>query len=267
MLADVHLPPNPKGFIVFLHGYKGFKDWGCWNLVARRFAEAGFGFFKANFSGNGTTPEAPEDFADLDAFAQNTYTKEVFDAQVMLDFVVAQRMEWQAALAPVAIIGHSRGGGIATLLAAKNEAVDALITWAGVSDFSSRFLQGEPMEQWKRDQVYYVRNARTGQELPHSIDWYDDFVANASALNIQTAVERFDRPMLIVHANNDEAVHVSEAISLHTWARHSELLRLDVGGHTFGAKHPWKEAALPAALNTVCEATLAFLEKQKRATT
>ncbi|HEX9827331.1 MAG TPA: hypothetical protein VGA80_12080 [Flavobacteriaceae bacterium] len=24
----------PKPIIVFCHGYKGFKDWGAWNLMA-----------------------------------------------------------------------------------------------------------------------------------------------------------------------------------------------------------------------------------------
>ena len=27
--------------IIFCHGYKGFKDWGAWNLLAEAFATSG----------------------------------------------------------------------------------------------------------------------------------------------------------------------------------------------------------------------------------
>ena len=48
--------------IIFCHGYKGFKDWGAWDLVAKAFASAGFCFVKFNFSHNGGTIEQPIDF-------------------------------------------------------------------------------------------------------------------------------------------------------------------------------------------------------------
>ena len=33
---------QPKKVIIFCHGYKGFKDWGAWNLMAESFSNAGF---------------------------------------------------------------------------------------------------------------------------------------------------------------------------------------------------------------------------------
>ena len=38
--------------IIFCHGYKGFKDWGAWNLVGEEFANKNFFFIKFNFSHN-----------------------------------------------------------------------------------------------------------------------------------------------------------------------------------------------------------------------
>ena len=78
ILADVFFKENnqPKKVVVFCHGYKGFKDWGAWNLMAEEFAKAGFFFIKFNFSHNGGTPEQPIDFPDLEAFGNNNYTKE-----------------------------------------------------------------------------------------------------------------------------------------------------------------------------------------------
>ena len=41
---------KPKPLVIFCHGYKGFKDWGSWNLVAETFKNEHFFFVKFNFS-------------------------------------------------------------------------------------------------------------------------------------------------------------------------------------------------------------------------
>jgi predicted alpha/beta-hydrolase family hydrolase len=50
-LADVYFQPNQqkKSVIVFAHGFKGFKDWGAFNLAAQHFAAHNFVFVKFNF--------------------------------------------------------------------------------------------------------------------------------------------------------------------------------------------------------------------------
>ena len=52
ILCDLTKPfqHNDKNLIIFCHGYKGFKDWGCWNLMADKFAQNGISFLKFNFS-------------------------------------------------------------------------------------------------------------------------------------------------------------------------------------------------------------------------
>lgn len=59
--------------VIFAHGYKGYKDWGAWNLMAEKFAESGFFLVKFNFSHNGTTVENPTEFGDLEAFGNNNF--------------------------------------------------------------------------------------------------------------------------------------------------------------------------------------------------
>ena len=43
-LADAFYPETSGKLplIIFCHGYKGYKDWGAWNLMAEDFAKAGF---------------------------------------------------------------------------------------------------------------------------------------------------------------------------------------------------------------------------------
>jgi len=69
ILMDYHFIPNgiQKPIIIFCHGYKGFKDWGAWNLMASKIAEAGFLFIKFNFSHNGGNIKQPIDFPDLES--------------------------------------------------------------------------------------------------------------------------------------------------------------------------------------------------------
>src|SRR5690606_11206448 len=86
-LADATYVDDQKSkpVIVFNHGFKGYKDWGPFNLMAEKFAEAGFLFIKMNFSHNGTTLHKPAEFADLEAFAQNNFSKELDDTGVLID--------------------------------------------------------------------------------------------------------------------------------------------------------------------------------------
>ena len=76
---------KPAPVIIFCHGYKGFKDWGAWSLMAEQFAIEGFHFIKFNFSHNGGTMDTPIDFPDLEAFGQNNYSKELEDLKALID--------------------------------------------------------------------------------------------------------------------------------------------------------------------------------------
>ena len=44
-------------------------------------------------------------------------------------------------------------------------------------------------------------------------------------------------------------------------AAESDLVLLEQGGHTFGAKEPWTEPHMPDAMQAVTQTTLRFLEE------
>ena len=105
--------------VIFCHGYKGFKDWGAWNIMAKQIAEAGYCFLKFNFSHNGGTIENPIDFPDLEAFGNNNYTKELDDLDSFLNFLISNENPFLNEINTnnIILIGHSRGGGISILKA------------------------------------------------------------------------------------------------------------------------------------------------------
>ncbi len=263
MLADLRLVPaeSMRGWLVFMHGYKGFKDWGAWNQMADYLAKSGFSIIKFNFSHNGTTAENPIEFSDKAAFAANNYSIELDDALKVIDWSLAYKKQFTPGVdVPFSLIGHSRGGGIAFLAAAEHQSVKCVVTLAAVSDFFDRFPMGKALDDWERNGVFEVLNTRTGEYLPHSFQWYEDYLTNEQRLNIRSAVRRHSVPSLILHTADDPAVHPSEAFKLARWNPLSELRVLVSGGHTFGAKHPWTQPDLPHELQFACDLIIEFLQ-------
>jgi pimeloyl-ACP methyl ester carboxylesterase len=258
---DITFSPIRKSddLVMFLHGYKGFKDWGAWNIVANFFAERGFDFLKFNFSHNGGTIHHPVDFPDLDAFSKNTYFKEVYDLERMFERIGGGISfgDWHRNYNRIHLIGHSRGGGIAILNAARNARLTTLVTWAAVSDFSERF--NFDMEKWKARGMTYVKNSRTGQMLPHRYDYYLDFERNRERLDIPAAAKEVEVPWLIAHGADDEAVNPSNAEFLKSLNPAAELFIMKNAGHTFGARHPWEEKHLPPELGKLVNKTFEFI--------
>lgn len=249
--ADKKLP-----LVIFVHGYKGYKDWGAWNLMAEKFAEAGFFFVKFNFSHNGTTIENPNDFADLEAFGNNNYSKELSDLGRIIDyFIKDDKVDDQK----IILIGHSRGGGISIIKTFEDERINGLITLASV-DTLERFPKNEALENWKKEGVYYVVNRRTKQNMPHYYQWYEDFENNEHRFDVERAAEMAKAHLLIVHGTTDESVEVKDAEHLHILHPNSELFLVENANHTFGSKEPWTENNLPKDLNLVVKKCIDFIK-------
>jgi uncharacterized protein len=62
--------------IIFVHGFKGFKDWGFIPYLADYFAKKGFFTITFNFSHNGVKGNSSE-FTELEKFSKNTFSREV----------------------------------------------------------------------------------------------------------------------------------------------------------------------------------------------
>ena len=245
-----------KDLIIFCHGYKGFKDWGCWNLMANKFVSSGFHFLKFNFSHNGGTITNPIDFPDLKAFSENNYSIEVNDVSRVIEFIKSDKFSLN--YKQTHIIGHSRGGGIACLAASKFKEIKNLITLASVSNFGERFPNHNEIEKWKKNGVRYVENMRTKQMLPHLYQFYQNYLENQKELNIETAIKKFDGRFLICHGTMDMAVNFKNSLNLLKWAKNGRLFDLRTN-HTFGTKHPYESKDIPIPLNEVIDETIRFL--------
>ncbi len=258
MLADLTFDSlNPEApLVIFAHGFKGFKDWGTHNLVARYFAENGFRFLKFNFSHNGTTSEQPIDFVDLEAFSNNTFSIELEDLKLVIDF--ATNGTNFMPVKTVSLIGHSMGGGISIIKTVEDERVAKLITWASVADFHNLWPK-EAEAQWKLSGVMNFTNARTNQQMPVKSILLDDLDQNLKRLNILSAAAEITQPWLIIHGDQDPTVNISHALQLNRKQPKSDLVVAPGANHTFNSNHPYLDTNLPASLEQVCEVCVGFL--------
>ena len=254
-LVDLMIPNNFNNqLIVFIHGYMGYKDWGCWPLVQKFYTELGYGFCKYNVSHNGGTVDQPIDFSDLEAFGENNYSKELFDLQQVLNWLETKF----DTLPEIYLIGHSRGGGIA-LLNSLDSRVKKIATWAAICDIEKRFPEGTQLKVWKTQGKRYVVNSRTEQKMPNNYSQYEDFIENKEKLNIEALCKKSSIPTLVIHGDLDTSVDIKESRNIASWVK-TRVFEIEDAEHTFGATQPWNESEMPEHLQKVCEITKGFFE-------
>ena len=241
--------------IVYVHGFKGFKDWGSSNSVADEFAENGFFYLKFNFSHNGVTTENPIDFIDLEAFGNNNYWLEFVELGLIIDWLEKENLPIN--FSKLSVIGHSRGGGIALLRTAQDSRINKAITWASVSDFEGRFPKD--ISEWEAKGVEYMYNGRTEQMMPLYFQLYSSYFEHKSALDIKLQCENIQQNTLVIHGTKDPVVGIEEAENIHQRIKHSRLEIIEDAGHTFGAVHPAKSTKLPSDLLKVVKLSIDFL--------
>ena len=260
--ADFSCPPNPKAFLICVHGVKGFKDWGFWNPFAHVATQHGFAVLKFNFALNGMSGTDMENFPLLDNFARNTLSRELDDLQDVLNFVESPKFPSSKGdfRKQLYLVAHSRGGGIATLTTAKDPRIKKLVTWNAVGDYQARITETQVLD-WESKGFIETENGRTKQIMRFNKTFLDDLTQNATALDVPKAASEIQVPWLIVHATDDTVVPFSNAeVMLNLNQSLQTELEQASGGHAFGATHPPK-IPLPQSLLQVFECTLAFLSQ------
>jgi alpha-beta hydrolase superfamily lysophospholipase len=252
--GEARIPDNATGTVVVCHGFKGFAHFSFFPHLAEKLAEAGYRAITFDFSGSGVG-EDRETFTNRDAFTHNTYLQELDD----LDAVVGEARVRDWIDDGYGLFGHSRGGGIAILHAARDPNVRALVTWAAIS--STNRWAPELVADWRQTGYIPITNARTGDVIPLSIEILHEVEEfGGSKLNIAAAAADIDVPWLIVHGTDDESVPVGEAERLSSLAgSKSEILLLEGVNHSFGGKHPLPEVT--PTLESVTRTTVDFFAK------
>lgn len=246
-------------FMLFCHGFKGFKDWGGFPYMMERISKSGISSASFNFSLNGVDAQNPTEFTRLDLFAQNTFSQELEDLGLVIEHFCNNAKKFNIDRNKIALAGHSRGGGITILKANEDKRVKGLITLAAVSGFG-RYSE-DHKRRWRKKGYFEVVNTRTNQMMRINTTLLDDLEKNESRLDIISAIKNLRIPVLIIHGKEDLSVKFEEAENLYNNSNkeRTEFFPVANTGHTFGISHPFNGTT--KSFETVVEKMIVFLKK------
>ena len=244
--------------LIFVHGFKGFKDWGFWPYIGNYFADNGYFVITFNFSHNGIGENLTE-FTELDKFAANTFSleceelNEIIDAYLNNFFGVRSNSR-------IGLAGHSRGRGDSLLVSSRRKEIGSVALWASIANFN-RYSERQEKE-WRKNGVFEVLNTRTNQMMKLNISLLEDLDKNKNVLlNLEIAARKLNKPLLIIHGEQDLAVPIMEAEQIYNWSdkEKTEFHKINASGHTFDVTHPFMGSN--SKLDLVLDKTLEFFNK------
>jgi uncharacterized protein len=267
LYAPVTNHGTPVSVLLFVHGFKGFKDWGAFPDACLELARAGFGVVSFNLSLNGVGKSMTE-FDEPELFARQTLTQDLEDIGSVIEGVKTKQIAHEKVTLDtdrIGIIGHSRGGHTAVAAAAEYSDIHCLVTWSAVADYNARWSK-EMISDWKDHGYTEILNSRTGQKLKLGKVVYDDAIRNAERLMAIKRAEELYIPCMFIAGKEDEAVPYSDSVSLFRKApaQDKEVRLIDETGHTFGVSHPFEGEDFPEPFSEVMDLTEGwFLEHLK----
>jgi dienelactone hydrolase len=230
--GEARVADHARGSVVLVHGFKGFARFSFFPRLADRLAAAGLNAVTFNFSGSGVG-EDMETFSEPDAFAENTYSRELHDLGRVL--AESERRGWVGP--QCGLFGHSRGGGVALLQAARDVRVRALVTWSAIATVK-RWTDAQ-MDEWRERGYMEILNSRTGQLFRVNTALLEEVEEHHHGrLNLRMAAATLLCPWLLVHGDADETVPYGESEQLLEASEgRAEHLRVTGGTHGFNVAH------------------------------
>ncbi len=249
--------------VIFVHGFKGFKDWGFWPYMGEFFTAKGYAAVSFNFSHNGVG-ESLTEFDELDKFAQNTFSREIRELSEMIDACRAG-VFGDLRGRKIGLLGHSRGGGIAlaTSVRKTRDDVAAVALWSSIAHFDRYSIRQK--ELWRSVGCLEVVNQRTKQIMRLNATLLDDLERHKDdLLNLEKAARALNRPLFIAHGEQDLSVPCAEGKRLFEWSdeKTAEFHLIPLTGHTFGIVHPFDGSC--EAFDLVLGRTESFFETSLR---
>lgn len=268
---DLYTPVTTHGtvfsVILFVHGFKGFKDWGAFPDACEELARAGFAVLAFNHSKNGIGENMME-FDQPELFADQTLTDDLEDIGSLINALKNKEIPNDKVIFDtdqIGIVGHSRGGHTAVAAAAEYPEIQCLVTWSAVSDYNTRW-SNEMIADWNKKGFTEIKNSRTGQVMKLNANVFKDAKKNASRLMAINRVKELHIPSMFIAGKKDEAVSHNETEKLYRNcpSDHKEIRLIDNAGHTFEVSHPFEEDDFPSEFSEALDFTEGwFLEYLK----
>ncbi len=224
----ISVPETYDTAMVFLHGFPG----SCQGSTATRLLQAAAksNYLLMVFSFSHTPPSDGK-------FEDKLMSKEVEDIKYAIDFLEKNYTFKQLILA-----GISTGAIDASLYANKDKRIDKLILMGAESDTKHSvhydFTDQQVHDFWTKRYIIYDRPEHWvhGQKLKKA--FYDEFFT----LDIPKAIKKYQKPLLIIHGEEDEAVPLKDAQELFAMANKPKKLVIIKGAdHRFSGQKEFRK--------------------------
>jgi len=225
LVGVLHRPiERAKGSVLMAHCFTCSKDIHTMTRLAKALTDEGFAAFRFDFTGLG---ESDGDFA------KKTLSGNVSDVTRAATTLV------EMGFGPCGLLGHSLGGAAALLAASKLKTVRSLVTVSSPADASHvKHLFADSHDDLLEEGRADVNIGGRIFELEAG------FLHDLGTHNVLDAARGLERPYMMVHANDDTVVPVTEAELLHGAAKgHTRLTRYESGGHLFANRDAAEQLA------------------------
>jgi pimeloyl-ACP methyl ester carboxylesterase len=202
--------------VMLCHGFGGSKEGQMFDLIADSLCQHGIASIRFDFNGHG---QSEGEFVDM------TVPNEIEDAQKVFEYVRDLRY-----VDGVALVGHSQGGVVASMLAGQLSADDiaAVALMAPAAVLRDDAIRGNTMGA-----TYNPLDAPEYVELYGGRKLGRNYITSAFRLPIYETAAKYTGPALIVHGTADRVVPYTYGIRYHQLWKDSEYVELDDHDHGF----------------------------------
>lgn len=265
--GDLYLPQAELSpLVIVVHGFKGFKHWGFFPTLGRFLADSGVAAACVSLSHCGIKGDT-DVFNRLDLFERDTWGRRLYDLQQVVEAASRGLLTDKVELdrSRLGLFGHSAGGGLCVLHAAREPRIKALVTLAAICQ-ANRFPRDEVERHLNAYGHMKIENARTKQEMHVGRAFFEEIAANEAAFDIGRAATRVTQPWLLIHGVNDESVEFEEALRLleavngnAVNGQNAKLLSIENADHALGTQHPFRKRS--AEFVQALDVTMGFLKR------
>ncbi|CAH8303595.1 unnamed protein product [Eruca vesicaria subsp. sativa] len=206
--------------VVICHGFQSSKDRIPMRTIANVFERAKITTFRFDFAGNGESQGS---------FQYGNYRREVEDLRSVLQHLRGENREISA------IIGHSKGGNVVLLYAAKYKDVEIVVNISG-RFFLERGIEGrlgkDYLKRIKENGCIDVRNRKAGK-FEYRVT--EESLVDRLTTNTHEACLSIHENcrVLTVHGSNDRIVSVTEAYEFAKYIKNHKLCLIEGADHEF----------------------------------
>ncbi|MDY6774235.1 MAG: alpha/beta fold hydrolase [Candidatus Nanohaloarchaea archaeon] len=211
LFGILHRPEESRGLVLILHGFTGDHIGSNYYFVdlARKLSDSGFSVFRFDYAGSGNSEGV---------FREQGLDRTVRDAGNALEYLE----DVGAVTRPLSLVGHSKGGSTAILLAGERE-VDSMVMWSTVSSYRDLWTE-EEIENVEEEDTLTLYGFRWDAERAFEEFEYD-FPDRVSDLEI---------PTLFIHGEKDGSVPPEHSEELYeSSSEPKDLLKLENSDHLF----------------------------------